>query len=177
MAQWGALLCGVWGWVQGHVHQLQEWAGLSDTRCACAPLRGGGLYGGPGSGGARWHGLWKLWQLSSTSVKTAGMLSGKSYGGGGGGTASTVAMGGLGGFPGRLLGASCSPFVPWKEFMSREMSLLSLQVWRWRDAGKMVPRLFFFLGGGLFLRSTPCSFRLPEQSYFSPWIVVKSLFL
>lgn len=42
MAQWGALLCGVWGWVQGHVHQLQEWAGLSDTRCACAPLRGGG---------------------------------------------------------------------------------------------------------------------------------------
>lgn len=106
-------------------------------------------------GDAQWQKLWRGW----------------------GGTASTVAMGGLGGFPGRLLGASCSPFVPWKEFMSREMSLLSLQVWRWRDAGKMVPRLFFFLGGGLFLRSTPCSFRLPEQSYFSPWIVVKSLFL
>lgn len=55
------------------------------TVCMCTTAGGGGLYGGPGSGGARWHGLWKLWQLSSTSVKTAGMLSGKSYGGGGGG--------------------------------------------------------------------------------------------
>lgn len=106
------------------MHQPQEWAGPPDTGCVCAVMPVLGV-GGRGMAmlalaGLSGLGSGKVWQLSSTSVKTSGILSGKSSGRRG---TSTVAVGALGVPTGGLPDSSCSPFVPWKELMSRGMSL------------------------------------------------------
>lgn len=79
-------------------------------------------------------------------MKPAGILSGKSSGGVGD---LHSKVGALGVLPGRLPASSCSPFVPWKELMSRVLSVQVpgdgvMQV-------KCFLRFFFF---ALFLCST-----------------------